>query len=239
MSRPYTGFDGYASGKRDGTEEFIRQFIKLTNGAFWKNGSFNKRNKRGKNSPSIHGTGRAVDLSYRGAPYSGCGDREVAAKWIDWLVEHADELHIELIIDYMPKPYGRGWKCDRNKWRRYTSGVIGYGGKSWADWIHVEIAPTYQDDASFYRKVFDRFKGETVDIPERRVVEPYRGRPIRRGEKDRDLVKRIQRVVGAKVDGYFGPKTEKAVMRWQGRNNCYPDGWIGPKTWAVMAPHLN
>lgn len=236
MGRSYTGFDGNSDGKLAGTEKFIDEFIKLTGGAFFNNGSWSVRPMRGSDKPSIHGTGRAVDFSYRGAPYKGCGDRKVAEKWIEWLADNADALGIELICDYMPRPFGRGWKCDRSAWRTYTRRTLGSaGGKSWADWIHVELNPTVARDAKHFEKVFALLSGEAPEVD---VPEPYRGTPIRRGEADRELVKRIQRVVGAYVDGYFGPKTEKAVMRWQGRHNCYPDGWIGPQTWAAMEPFL-
>lgn len=240
MNRPYTGFDGYSNGKRKGTEEFVRQFVKHTGGAVWNNGTYVKRPARGKTKPSNHGTGRAVDFSYRGAPYKGCGDRKLIEPWLDWLVDHADDLHIEIIVDYMPKPYGRTWKCDRNKWRRYTRPTITSGGKSYADWFHVEIAPDVADDPEFFKRVFAELSGVTVAVntPPKREFLPYRGKPIRRGERDRELVKRIQKLVGTIVDGDFGPMTERAVMKWQGKNGCYPDGWIGPQTWAAMAPHL-
>lgn len=239
MSRPYTGFDNYAAGKLKGTEEFIRQFIKLTNGAFFNNGSYGRRAIRGGAKPSVHGTGRAFDLSYRGSPYNGCGDRKVAEKWINWLIEHADELEIEMVVDYMPKPFGKAWRCDRG-WKKYLRKTVSGGGKSWADWIHVEISPKYASNAQFYRNAFAKYSGDTIteSIPPRRELKPYRGKPIRRGEKDRELVKLIQRLVGAKVDGIFGRKTEAAVMKWQAKNGCYPDGWIGSQTWAAMAPHF-
>lgn len=236
MSRKYTGFNGNAKGKRAGGEQFVREFIKMTGGAFFKNGGYLVRPIRGGTKPSNHGTGRAFDLSYRGAPHSGCGDRELAEKWIDWLVEHADELEIEMVVDYMPKPFGRAWRCDRG-WKKYWRKTVSYGGKSWADWIHVEVSPKYQDDSEFYKRTFAQLKGADTAPPKRNVI-PFRGKAIRRGEKDRELVKQIQRVVGAKVDGLFGPKTELAVMRFQGKHGLYADGWIGAKTWPVIAKYI-
>lgn len=35
-------------------------------------------------------------------------------------------------------------------------------------------------------------------------------------------------------DGIFGPKTEKAVKKWQLFHNLVPDGIIGPKTWSSI-----
>jgi hypothetical protein len=249
MARKYTGFDGYASGKRKGTEQFVKEFVKFTGGAFWNNGTYLRRPVRGQpNRPSNHGTGRAIDFSYRGAPYKGCGDRKVAEKWIDWLVEHAEVLQIEMIVDYMPKPFGRAWACDREKWRVFWKPTISSGGKSYADWIHVEVTPDVADDPDYYKAVFTELangKVPSITQPPKRELKVYRGKPIRRGEKDRELVAQIQRAImsaGIKVrggaDGIFGPMTEKAVMQFQGKYNCYPDGWIGPQTWGALEPFL-
>lgn len=239
--RKYTGFDGYASGKRKGTEQFIREFVKLTGGAFFNNGSYARRAIRGGSKPSNHGTGRACDLSYRGGTYSGCGDRKVAEKWINWLVDHAEDLQLEIIVDYMGRkgrdPFGRAWKCDRNKWKTYLRPTVTGGGKSWADWIHVEVSPAVADDSDFFKAVFANLSDKS-STPPKVTFRPYRGKPIRRGEQDRELVKKIQKVVGAKVDGIFGPQTEKAVMKFQAKHGLTVDGWIGSQTWGVLAKLL-
>jgi hypothetical protein len=66
MKRYYTGNkDGAATGLRPGMRVFIREVIKLSNGALWNNGDFGVRNMRSKSSLSVHSTGRAVDFSYR------------------------------------------------------------------------------------------------------------------------------------------------------------------------------
>jgi peptidoglycan L-alanyl-D-glutamate endopeptidase CwlK len=62
---------------------------------------------------------------------------------------------------------------------------------------------------------------------------PYPGHLIKRGSRGKD-VERIQRAVGVKVDGIYGPKTEAAVKEYQKRHGLAVDGIVGPKTWAVM-----
>jgi hypothetical protein len=48
-------------------------------------------------------------------------------------------LGVELMLDYFPKPFGRGWRCDRGDWGRYSKPTI--GGAPGGDWIHVEVSP--------------------------------------------------------------------------------------------------
>lgn len=47
-------------------------------------------------------------------------------------------------------------------------------------------------------------------------------------------VKIIQRIVGAKVDGIFGPETTAKVRAWQRSHGLTADGIVGPKTQAKM-----
>ncbi len=51
----------------------------------------------------------------------------------------------------------------------------------------------------------------------------------------RATVERIQREVGAPVDGLWGPHTTLMVMRWQTERGLDADGMVGPKTLARMS----
>ncbi len=48
------------------------------------------------------------------------------------------------------------------------------------------------------------------------------------------VVKTIQRIVGAYPDGVFGPRTHRAVQRWQSRQGLVADGIVGPITSRAM-----
>lgn len=58
-------------------------------------------------------------------------------------------------------------------------------------------------------------------------------RPVlRRGSKG-DAVRSWQAIVGAKVDGDFGPKTETATRVWQAARHLVADGIVGRHSWAA------
>ena len=85
-------------------------------------------------TPSVHGTGRAVDLGYGGIKAGRAACNQLIAFLLKWHVE----LGVELILDYFPKPFGRGWRCDRQAWQKYSKPTI--GGAPGGEWIHVEIS---------------------------------------------------------------------------------------------------
>ena len=161
MARKYTGTsDGPAPGKRAGLEEFVKQVATLSGGALWNNGTWVVRNMRGKESLSVHATGRAVDMSWRKLGNKGVANgRGHARRTINRLVANADLLQIECILDYFPDPHGRGWRCDRESWQTYTRPTI--SGAPGGDWFHIEIAPTYADDAAAYKRLFQQLTPET------------------------------------------------------------------------------
>ena len=47
-------------------------------------------------------------------------------------------------------------------------------------------------------------------------------------------VKALQEKLGLKVDGSFGPGTEKAVKEWQSKNGLQADGIIGDASWTKL-----
>lgn len=57
------------------------------------------------------------------------------------------------------------------------------------------------------------------------LVKPYsKGEPV----------KRIQKAVGVKIDGYYGPSTVKAVKAFQAAHGLASDGDVGPNTWKAI-----
>ena len=150
----YTGnTDGVATGERPGLTELVKHLVYLSEGALWNNGTFVNRSKRGSESLSVHATGRAVDLSYRKSPTRGRRNgRQFGEHMAEFLVRHADELGIEAVLDYFPKPHGRGYNWTRGTWQNYTKPTI--HGAPDGDWLHVELSPQWADSK---QKVRDSF----------------------------------------------------------------------------------
>jgi len=153
--RVYTGNkDGAAKGLRPGMRVFINQTIKLSNGALWNNGDFGVRNMRSKSSLSVHATGRAVDLSYRHMPpRKGIKNGRIEAlRVLKIIIANADALGLEAAFDYIVKPHGRGWMCNRGVWLKYKKKTISGGGSG--DWIHFEISPDMADNPEKMKQAF-------------------------------------------------------------------------------------
>jgi len=249
MARKYTGWDKDASGKRAGTEKLVQLLCAHFNGAIRNNGTWVVRASRGSGRPSVHGTGRAADVSWRRqASGKGYGNYKAALEVLDFLVAYADVLFIEELHDYFLAPHGRGWKCDRMSWKIYDKPTIGTPG---GDWWHLEISNDHADDPAYYEQVFAGIKAGTitpsssapVSAPVASAPAPasapalsfaYPGKAVKIGSKG-DAVKLVQAIVGVKTDGDFGAKTASAVKAWQASKNVAPaDGIVGKQTWAVM-----
>ena len=124
-----------------------------SDGSLWNNGTWVVRDVRGK--PGIvsnHARGLATDLSYRWQSQAKKGrqdGRKVSLAYMVKLLEHADTLGIQLVIDYALQ---RSWKCDRGTWQPLPTVHDG-------DWYHVEVEPRLADDAHATKLAFDAVFG--------------------------------------------------------------------------------
>ena len=159
-ARDYIGnADGPSPRQRAGMEEWIRQAIYHSKGAVWNNGSYGQRDMKGKpGSLSVHATGRAVDLSYRKSEKHPNANRKDAIAFINTVLEHANDLGVQAVLDYFPEPFGRAWRCDRQSWTKYTKATI--HGAPGGDWLHLEISPQAADSVIFVKAAFLAVFGE-------------------------------------------------------------------------------
>ena len=257
-NRPYTGWNGDAKGRRAGTEKLIQLIVAHTGKNLWNNGSWGVRSKRGKSSPSIHGTGRAFDLSWRNMGESrGSGRYEHAVAVMDLLVANAVALGIEAVFDYYPAPYGQGWKCDRDAWKVYVSRA--FSGSPGGDWIHVEVSDAVADDPARMERVWNEIVSGGKPAPAPKVEAKPEPKPaekasdvpefvksVKRGSRG-DQVKLVQQrlaELGYKnstgtgpilVDGQAGKNTIQRIKDFQSDHPCPPaDGICGKLTWAAL-----
>jgi hypothetical protein len=240
MGRKYTGWDKDAAGKRAGTETFVKLTCQHFNNGVWNNGTWNVRPARGSGKPSVHGTGRAADLSWRANNGKGFGDYNTALQVVDFFVANAEILLIEEIHDYFLQPHGRGWRCDRAAWKVYDKPTIGTPG---GDWWHVEIAPDHADDPAYYEQAFAKITGGK-SAPAQPA--PYKTAPADNGSlfkypgADQKLgskgpaVQLIQAVLKVTESGNFDAPTEAAVKAWQTKNGLKADGVVGPVSWKKL-----
>ena len=86
-------------------------------------------------------------------------------------------------------------------------------------------------DFTFYS--IDKFlaaAGTADTDPQIEAVQPT----LREGSTQRGAVRTVQDIVGALVDGIFGPKTRGRVEAFQRGHGLVADGIVGPKTWAAI-----
>jgi hypothetical protein len=94
--------------------------------------------------------------------------------------------------------------------------------------------PTFDMDA--FRQQVAAIMAGTAAPPTLIPATDTGGRPtLRRGARG-DMVKQIQRKLGLRDDGIFGPGTEAALREFQRHNGLVPDGIVGPRTWAALDP---
>lgn len=158
-AQPYTGnTDGATPKARAGMNTFIKELTWLGQGALWNNGSYGVRNMRGKGTLSVHATGRAVDMSYRPSTAKPLPNRKDALATINKLLANANDLGIEMVIDYFTQPFGRAWRCDRQAWSQYSKPTV--SGAPGGDWFHIEITPQAADSPIFVKAAFLKAFGE-------------------------------------------------------------------------------
>ncbi len=159
-ARDYIGnADGASPAPRAGMNEWIKQALATSNGALWNNGSWGQRDVKGKpGTMSVHATGRAVDLSYRKTDKYPKANRKDALVFIDKVVANANDLGVQMIIDYFPKEFGRAWRCDRQAWLKYTKPTV--SGAPGGDWFHIEITPQAADSVIWVKAAFLKVFGE-------------------------------------------------------------------------------
>ena len=135
-----------------GMDLWITRAVRHSDKSLWNNGSWIIREIKGK--PGIvsnHAKGVAVDLSYRWQSEKNRGrqdGRRVSLAYMNKLLQNADTLGIQLVIDYA---LNRSWRCNRGTW---------IGGKfESGDWWHVEVDPVICNSPELAKAAWDKVFG--------------------------------------------------------------------------------
>lgn len=100
--------------------------------------------------------------------------------------------------------------------------------RDWAGFARGYNGPAYKankyDEKLAAAFAFHSAGGSHADSP----------RPTLRQGDDGEDVKVLQRALGIKDDGDFGPKTKAAVVAFQKKSGLHPDGIVGKNTWALL-----
>jgi hypothetical protein len=164
MPKPYTANTApIVDGPLPGMTAWVECATKYSGGALWNNGTYVKRDIRGKpGQVSNHAKGIAADLSYRYMPASQRGvpnGRIKSLEFIKTCLRNYDELGLMLVIDYWPKPFGRSWNCSRaidgkpaSAWRKALRPT--FSGAPGGDWWHVEITPEMANSPAKVKQAF-------------------------------------------------------------------------------------
>lgn len=245
--------------------ELLREFGMTTYG-FANLGTWGVRNIKGGSTLSLHAVGGAWDAGWHAMTTEGGGAKTieeahaVAVEASDFLVAHAEDIGIQLIIDYWADA-ARIWKCDRTgddkdevwlpkAWfeQRGLSVPVGFG-TAWGRWLHIELNLAGRYDT---RPILERIAGvpdqppPPVIVPPPIVQEDPAMIPIPPTVKLGDHNNTVRRAQGlllafgaylpdiGKIDGIFGPKTDAAVRALQKIRGLTQDGIIGRNTWREL-----
>ena len=184
---------------------------------------------------------KASDGTWGDAAHRSRGSASDHNPWVDGHIvtagdftdDDGDHADMSKLVDYFTKvSHDKRIKYLIHRGRIYSS-YPASGYPAWATrpysginahtkHLHVSVNPEakYYDDASSW--------GVAKALAPK-PVKPKLTRVLREGNSGND-VKAVQRIVKAKVDGEFGPATERAVKVYQKAHGLTADGVVGPAT---------
>jgi hypothetical protein len=121
--------------------KWVELCCKHSDSSLWNNGIWVNRDMRGK--PGI------ISNHARGLAKKGKQDgRKISLEYLNKLLQNADTLGIQLVIDYAQS---RSWRCDRGTWQigKFDAG----------DWYHIEVEPRLANDVEATKQAFQTVFG--------------------------------------------------------------------------------
>lgn len=130
------------------------------------------------------------------------------------------------------------------RWMRLSVPWGGYGIHGTNNPSSIGKAVSHGCVRMYNEDVIEVYRSTPIGTPVNIFGKSNTGRILRLGTQGAD-VKELQnnlRALGyfqAKIDGYFGPKTEQAVIQFQKASSLTPDGIVGPETYNELQKALD
>jgi len=125
------------------------------------------------------------------------------------------------------------------RWMRLSVPWGGYGIHGTNNPKRIGTAVSHGCVRMYNDDVIELYDMTPIGTPVTIIGRAYTGRLLQLGDKGTD-VKEVQKWLKslkyykAKIDGYFGPVTEKAVIIFQKDKYLVPDGIVGPATYNAL-----
>lgn len=229
-------------------------------------GCYGVRPMRGATVLSWHSYGAAIDWSFRGLLAWRTVKDQVIRFLIEHSAElHIQAVHDysgpglseNTDAGYIWRAYRADPTDPTVGWRKQRESATTGMGQPWADWIHVETNLAGWHDGSPVETRIEGLTdpaGEPADAwpifdPDRQLWSLWPINPAKptlsrsRNTDQREAIRYLQGVLAkagtdpGRIDGLYGPRTERAVILFQRLYNLTPDGWVGRNTWQAIDRH--
>jgi peptidoglycan hydrolase-like protein with peptidoglycan-binding domain len=164
------------------------------------------------------------------------------ASWDEGARGHLNHLAAYVGLDPVGEPHPRYFTVRRVPWAGSIV-TVEQLGQRWApsgsygtDIVRmvVELASSPRQPAPAPASVSAAPRQQVAPRQPVAAAQPKAARPtLRVGARGED-VRFLQRKLGIRADGIFGPQTERAVRAFQSRHKLTVDGVVGPRTWGRL-----
>jgi N-acetyl-anhydromuramyl-L-alanine amidase AmpD len=113
-----------------------------------------------------------------------------------------------------------------------ADGVMAAGHKEYALPKGRKTDPSF--DMVMFRAHVEAIMGNAASpVPGSIALTDPKRDMLRKGDQG-ESVRQLQRLLGIKIDGGFGPLTDRAVRAFQHAHGLKDDGLVGPQTWQAL-----
>ena len=201
--------------------------------------------------------GRAIlCLDWEGQDNPNFGNPEYAIAWLKYVKQKTGITPFIYMSKSVCRQYKSRWDASFPLWMAEYANYqyTGYKSTPWTDaygygpWTNCQIfqyssrgrLPGYSKDLDLDLSYISAEEWMMYARGEIEHTQPDTKLPLLRKGDANEYVRHWQMFLNlngyacGNADGIFGPKTEKAVKKWQETHGLKPDGIIGPLTWGTI-----